>query len=474
MSKNQSLNVVERAKINQINVFCAYDEIVETDSLKENPKNPNIHPEEQLKLLAEIIKQTGWRAPITVSNRSGFIIKGHGRLKAAILAGFEKVPVEYQNYSSEEEELSDMIADNKIAEFSMLDKKIIAELFENYQFTEDDIILTGYKLDEFEDIYNAFEESDKLPFEKANLKELFIAPPFSIFKANSGDWQKRKNAWIELGLKSETGRNKTFESLQKLHEKRRDITESMLKNSYKAGVSIFDPVLCEIVYSWFSKENDTILDPFAGGSVRGIIASKLKRKYVGIELRQEQVKANIENANELCDECFPQWITGDSNIILDTLENESCNMILSCPPYVNLEVYSDDPADISNMMFSQFYKIYSEIIKKSYSKLKENSFAVWVVGEVREKNGNYYNFIGETISAFLNAGYNYYNEIILETPVGTAALRAANAFRNSRKVCKIHQNVLVFIKGDAKEATKRLGDVVIKELETDCIETLEV
>ena len=470
MSKKELSNVVERAKINDINVFCAFDEIVETEVLKENPNNPNTHPEEQLKLLADIIKQTGWRAPITVSNRSGYVVKGHGRLKAAKLAGFEKVPVEFQNYSSNEEELSDMIADNKIAEFSMLDKKVIAELFENYEFTEDEIILTGYKPEEFNEIYDAFDENENSNIIKSNLKELFIAPPFSIFKANGGDWQKRKNAWIELGLRSEIGRKKTFESLQKLHEKRLDITENMLKNSYKAGVSIFDPVLCEIVYSWFSKENDIILDPFAGGSVRGIIASKLKRYYKGIELRPEQVGANIENAKELCNEYFPDWIIGDSNKILDTMDNSSCNMLLSCPPYVNLEVYSDDPDDISNMDFTRFINVYTEIIHKSYLKLKDNSFAVWVVGEVRDKNGNYYNFIGETIKAFLNAGFKYYNEIILETPVGTAALRAANGFKNSRKICKIHQNVLVFLKGDAKTATERLGDVTVKEFDEECVE----
>ena len=145
-------------------------------------------------------------------------------------------------------------------------------------------------------------------------------------------------------------------------------------------------------------------------------------------------------------------------------------MLLSCPPYVNLEVYSDDPDDISNMDFTRFINVYTEIIYKSYLKLKDNSFAVWVVGEVRDKNGNYYNFIGETIKAFLNAGFKYYNEIILETPVGTAALRAANGFKNSRKICKIHQNVLVFLKGDAKTATERLGDVTVKEFDEECIE----
>lgn len=470
MAKNPTKIVEKNANNIKINVFCAFDEIVPIAELKENPQNPNSHPEEQIKLLSEIIKKTGWRAPITVSKRSGYIVKGHGRLEAAKLARLEKVPVDFQDYSSDEEELADMIADNKIAEFSVLDKKLIAEIFENYEFSEYDIKLTGYDLSEFDEIYNAFNTQEKNVIEKSNLRELFLAPPFSVFKANGGDWQKRKNAWLELGIKSEAGRNKTLKSLQNLYEKKRDITENCLKNSYKAGVSIFDPVLCELAYVWFSKENDSILDPFAGGSVRGIVASILKRNYCGIELRQEQVEANVTNAKDLCDEYYPEWITGDSNKILDTLDDNSFDMILSCPPYLNLEVYSDNPDDISNMNHSEFLRVYSEIIDKCYRKLKDNTFVIWVIGEVRDKDGNYYNFLGDTIKIFLNAGFKYYNEIILETQVGTAALRAANGFKNSRKVCKVHQNVLVFLKGGAKIAAKRLGEVAVKEFEDDCIE----
>lgn len=113
------------------------------------------------------------------------------------------------------------------------------------------------------------------------------------------------------------------------------------------------------------------------------------------------------------------------------------------------------------------YKCYQSIINKLYAKLKDNSFVVWVIGEVRNKKGNYYNFVGDTIKSFLNAGFNYYNEIILETALGTAMLRANKVFKASRKVCKVHQNVLVFIKGDGKKATERLGDVKIKDINED-------
>lgn len=93
------------------------------DGLTEHPRNPNTHPAEQLQKLAKVIEMNGWRAPVVVSSRSGFITKGHGRLQAAKLAGWPEVPVEVQDYESEAAEYADMIADNKIAELAVSDEE---------------------------------------------------------------------------------------------------------------------------------------------------------------------------------------------------------------------------------------------------------------------------------------------------------------------------------------------------------------
>ena len=137
-----------RAMIGSIPVFCAYDEIIPTAKALPNPQNPNKHPDKQINLLAEIIKQQGWRAPITISNRSGYIVRGHGRLMAARLLGAESVPVEFQDYESDAAEKADMIADNRIAEFSDLDDDILAELLEQINETDFDIELSGFEFDE--------------------------------------------------------------------------------------------------------------------------------------------------------------------------------------------------------------------------------------------------------------------------------------------------------------------------------------
>lgn len=133
-------------------VFCAHDEIIATEKLVPNPKNPNEHPKEQVKLLGRIITATGWRQPITVSTRSGFIVKGHGRLLAAKAAGLAAVPVDYQNYASEAEEYADLVADNRLAELSEINNDMLADIFRDIDLEEIPAELTGYTEEEFNEI----------------------------------------------------------------------------------------------------------------------------------------------------------------------------------------------------------------------------------------------------------------------------------------------------------------------------------
>lgn len=228
--------------------------------------------------------------------------------------------------------------------------------------------------------------------------------------------------------------------------------------SDQTGTSIFDPVLCEIAYRWFCPPGGLVLDPFAGGSVRGIVASKLGRRYVGVDLSERQIVANRAQGRALCDAPFPEWIVGDSLTALPAVE---ADMILSCPPYADLEVYSDDPRDLSTMDYAGFRAAYFAIVAEASSRLVTDSFAVFVVGEVRDKKGHYVDLVGDTVEAFRAAGLEYYNEAILVTAVGSLPIRAGKQFRATRKLGKTHQNVLVFLKGDGKRAAARCGTVEV-------------
>ncbi len=139
-----------------IQVYCAHTEIADTESLIENPRNPNRHSDEQLRLLAKIIEHQGWRNPITVSNRSGFIVRGHGRLRAAKLLGVSQVPIDRQDYANEAEEWADLIADNRLSELSYIDNPTLKDLLEELDTGALDMELTGFTEMEMERLMSQF------------------------------------------------------------------------------------------------------------------------------------------------------------------------------------------------------------------------------------------------------------------------------------------------------------------------------
>lgn len=125
-------------------IHCAYTDLVDPKSLSPNPKNPNRHSAAQIALLAGVLEQTGWRQPITVSARSGLVVRGHGRLEAALLLGFEQVPVDRQAYASEAEELADLIADNRLSELAELDEAALTGLLRELRTVGHDLQLAGF------------------------------------------------------------------------------------------------------------------------------------------------------------------------------------------------------------------------------------------------------------------------------------------------------------------------------------------
>lgn len=304
----------------------------------------------------------------------------------------------------------------------------------------------------------------------SSLKDSFIFPPFSILDSRSGVWQDRKRKWLSLGFNSQETREdveliaKSGQSsgVYELRNKMRDMLQreptwdEIIDYAKKKGMhiyegaSIFDPVLCELSYRWFCPDGGKILDPFAGGSVRGVVAGVLGYEYRGIDLRLEQVEANRKQASILNLQSLVSWDCGDSNQVLDSIKQEF-DFVYSCPPYADLEKYSDDPKDLSNMDYADFKDVYFSIIKKSVAQLKDDRFACFVVGDVRDKKGFYYNFVSDTIQAFKDAGMELYNEIILVNVVGSLAIRVRRQFNGGRKIGKMHQNVLVFYKGDPKK-----------------------
>ena len=350
--------------------------------------------------------------------------------------------------------------------------------------------------------------NDYKPRARNALSGRFLVPPFSVLSAREGWWQERKRAWIGLGIRSELGRG---ENLLKFSETVMAAQRGELKNSTQkrhgaetfgsgrrgdlsrlakqkegnfrtvgksvfllppdendegvlTGTSIFDPVLCEISYRWYCPAGGHVLDPFAGGSVRGIVAGELGLRYTGVDLSANQLEANRKQAPIIGTQPEPVWIHGDSRNI-GKLAPGQYDFVFSCPPYGNLEQYSEDPADISSMSVDDFSEAYFQIIAEACALLRPGRFACFVVGDYRDKDGFYCNLPAKTIVAFEEAGLRLYNEAILVTATGSLPMRINKQFTGSRKLGKTHQNVLVFAKGQPRDFIKTWkGSLMEKEI----------
>lgn len=439
-------------------------ELWPVDRLKPYERNARTHAPDQVAKIAASIAEFGFTNPVLVDSADG-IIAGHGRLMAAKELGLSEVPVIVLDHLTDAQRRAYILADNKLALDAGWDNDMLAAELATLQDDGFDLELTGFSDDELAGLLDG--ENDNEPEEKpgdgdksSTLADRFMLPPFTVLNAREGWWQNRKRAWLALGIKSEVGRDAIFGGSHMVagYTEEGERKTGLVTESW---TSIFDPVLCEIAYRWFSPVGGTVLDPFAGGSVRGVVASKLGRRYVGHELRQEQVDTNRAQGAEICmdDDLPPAWICGDSRNIDSTCADVNADLVFTCPPYADLEVYSDDPKDLSTLGYEEFRAAYFEIIAKACARLRQDRYAVCVVGEVRDKKGNYYDFVGDTVQAFRDAGLHYYNEAIMVTPCGSLQLRAGKQFSSGRKLGKSHQNVLVFVKGDGKRAATACGQV---------------
>lgn len=343
---------------------------------------------------------------------------------------------------------------------------------------------------------------------KAKLEAKFIIPPFSVLNTRQGYWQERKRLWLGLGIKSELGRGEELtyqgeeicsENLNyyRNKEKGKHLTFGITpdpdgrnadnhaqaytdKGKAKVngltfrstgfmadviqerggGTSIFDPVLCELIYKWFCPQGGEVFDPFAGGSVRGIVAAVLGLGYTGLDLSLAQIEANKQQAEEILPEQKkPEWIIGDawvSDLLLP--RGKHYDLVFSCPPYHDLEKYTDAPEDLSNMPWNTFKARYRAIIEKAILRLNNNRFACFVVSEIRNDIGSYKGLVPLTIDCFERGGARFYNEMILVNVAGSLPIRIAGQFGH-RKIGRSHQNVLVFYKGEPDRIPKIFGDI---------------
>lgn len=420
--------------------------------------------------------------PIILSDRTGelVIIAGNQRYKAAKKIGLKQVPTFLLSGLTEEREREIVIRDN--VSNGEWDNDILRDAWGECPL-EDWGVSVSWK---DESIGN---QEDKVG--EVKLRDKFGIPPFSIFDARSGEWQERKREWKSvIQIKGES-REKTLSSslmmkfpdlYAKISKGAKDmgitqqeyfdnyLSEDDRKKAndgcYSAGVSLFDPVVSEICARWFTPyDNAKIFDCFAGDCFKGLVFDKLGYEFTGIELREEQVKENIEQV--ILHNARAKYICDDGRNVLKHIPEKSQDLLFSCPPYFDLEVYSDREDDASNQKdYDSFFSILAKAYTDALKCLKDNRFIVIVVGDVRSKrDGAYYDFVGDVKKLFIAQGVKLWNDIVLVENIGAAAIRANNPMK-TRKVVKTHQNILVFYKGDTKQIKNIFKEIDISAEET--------
>lgn len=132
-------------------IRCSHGELRDPATLIPHPRNPNKHGARQIDMLARIIRHQGWRNPIVISARSGFVVAGHGRLQAALQLGAPEVPVDVQEFVTEADEWAHIVADNRIAELAEIDRSGLGDLLKDLGGVEDfDLELTGFDSNELD------------------------------------------------------------------------------------------------------------------------------------------------------------------------------------------------------------------------------------------------------------------------------------------------------------------------------------
>ena len=427
-----------------------------------DPNNYRQHPDKNKRLIKRSLRENGAGRSIVVDN-TGASIGGSGVLEQAEALGLkqrivetdgsELVVVVRKDIAPDDPRRKQLaLADNATTDQSVWDIEALAANFNTEELASWDI-----ELPQVDGVASDLAGSAK-DAARAKLADKFLVPPFSVLDTRKGEWANRKRAWNALmGDDGESREEKLGIG---------SITDAQDKYG-KVGfttVSILDAVLAEIICMWFTPSGRCrICDPFAGDSVFGFVSSYLGHQFTGIELRQEQAELNASRVRGM----EARYICDDGQNIAKHLEPESQDLVFSCPPYFDLEHYSDLPNDASNQKeYGGFLQILDNALTGAVACLKNNRFAVVVMSNVRGgKDGAYYDICSDITRIMQRNGLMLYNEIILLNLCGTAQIRAAHQMRN-RKVVRIHQEVLVYYKGDPKAIKNDFPESEVAEIES--------
>jgi len=307
-----------------------------------------------------------------------------------------------------------------------------------------------------------------------SLAERFVIPPFSVFDARQGYWQERKRLWISRGIKSEIGRGTDGDGTTRglvFASSAQPPSVYKKKNEYEAkvgrvltweefyeidpgaweqtGTSIFDPVLCEVMYSWFCPPGGAVLDPFAGHNSRMEFTVMEGRHYIGYDVSQQFMEYNRSIVGELREETGMNITLYEANSeVMGYTMDEMGDFTITSPPYWDLEFYGDEAEQLGyKKPYPEFLDGLQKVAFQNFRVLRPGAFCVWIVNDFR-KRGQFYSFHTDTLELLQQAGFVQHDIMIIDYG---SPIRAAFATQliDTLILPKQHEYALVMKKGEA-------------------------
>ena len=418
----------------------------EPHNLKNNPNNPRYIKQHKFNQLIKSIQEFPEMLELRplVVDENMVVLGGNMRLSAIIEAGITNVPyIKVEDLTDQQKE-EFIIKDN--LGYGDWDWEVINAEWDTELLNEWGMDVLDFEWEtEGESGGTIYDKNDNM----GNLNDTFIVPPFTVLDSRQGYWRERKRVWRSL--------------IKDFGESRQggltgDHTSDNIMNNVNSGVSILDPVLAESLITWFTPVRGKVFDVMAGDTVLGYVSGYKGHTFTGIEIREEQAKLNNQRTKSM--NCT--YICDDGRNVLNHLPQGSQDLFISCPPYFDLEVYSDLTNDASAQeSYEEFYDILDTALRNGIKALKDNRFGIIIIGDVRDTNGHYYDLPGDIIRTFRDEGMVLYNKAVLVEGAGTLPVRVGRYMKN-RKLGKQHQEVLIFYKGDTskiKDHYKQLEEI---------------
>ena len=301
-------------------------------------------------------------------------------------------------------------------------------------------------------------------FECARLKKLVQVTETNVWNSLKKEWLKEKKEWNEkideAGLKFNVI-NPRWATREDCWMKDGGISKVVNGKNHNGGASVLDPFACEVCLTLFMPENGKrVYNPFGGGVQYGFVAGTRGYEYVASEIRQNQCDAN----NAICTDLPATWVKSDSS----TYDPDGMfDQVFCCPPYYKVEHYTDydgnpPEGELNDMdSYEQFRDTLFAGFKKSIEHLNENCFFIVMIGDSRDKNGDYYGIESEIELFIKEQGLVLYNKIVFLESAFTKLAQVKHTM-NNRKFPKQEQKIIVGYKGNPakiKELYKPIGRI---------------